>query len=88
MKALWFGLAARVNSAVAAGRVKCAELNEMGMFPDRESIAFSINSSLDGWAPKVAGQPVLDAEDRKHLALALAGMVIKLAIAEKQEGAS
>jgi len=61
---------------VAKGKIR--EFHDLGLTPDRGSVADTVAGTYESWDPKVSGVCVLDDEIRKSLALAIAGIAIHL----------
>lgn len=82
MKAWMFKLVTVVNTAVGAGRKQLATWHSAGVTPDKVELSAYLQLALADYQPEVKGCAILTPEDREHLTLALAGILINVMDAE------
>jgi hypothetical protein len=85
MKAWMFKLVAVVNSAVGKGRQQLVSWHAEGLTPDKEALSAYLQIAMADYEPEINGSAILTHEDREHLTMALAGILISVMDAETKE---
>ncbi len=82
MKAWMLKLAVGVNIAVTKGRAQLQTWHKAGVTPQKEELAIYLQMVMADYQPQVNGCAILAHDDREHLTLALAGILISVMDAE------
>ena len=87
MKKWMFQLVSTVNGAVNAGRLQLQDWHRSGVTASQEVLADYLGVALADYRPEINGRDLLGSDDRHHLTMALAGILIAVMDAETQEEA-
>ncbi len=85
MKAWMFKLVGVVNTAVGAGRKQLSTWHSAGVTPDKAELSAYLQIAMADYQPEINGSAILTSEDREHLTMALAGILINVMDAEAKE---
>ena len=74
-----------VNGAVGKGRSQLHAWHKAGVTPDKEALSNYLQIAMHDYQPEINGCAILTPEDRDHLTLALAGILISVLDAETEK---